>query len=341
VLGAALAAAAGGPAAAQDKTVWKVHSPFSSKVPMLGPSVKRIERTMKELSGGSFDLRIFEPGALVPANAYFEPVAAGAIDAAAGSAQYQIGKNSAFAFFTTVPFGPGFGEYLGWVQYGGGYEQYDELLAQYGVKGLFCGMTPAEAIGWFRKEVNTLEDLRGIKMRFSGFGARIMEKFGVSTQLIAAGDIYPALELGTIDATEFSSPSVDEGLGFHQVAKHYYFPGWHTPSVFMDFVVQRAKYDALSQIQKDWLRIACAYNNVETYVEGSAQQGPALERLRAKGVQFHRWSDDILERLHAAWHEVAAEEAERNPTFKKVFASYTAFRKSYEPWRNLNYDRPR
>ena len=334
---AAIGAAAVPSAEAQDKIRWKMHSAFASSLAVLGPAGKRIERTIKEISGGDFELRFFEPGALVPGIAYYDPVAAGSLDAAYGTPGYSVNKDTALAFFTAVPFGPGFGEYNGWLKYGGGEQFYDEIGARFGVKGLICGFIAPEASGWFRKEINSIEDLKGLKMRFFGLGARVMEKFGVSTQLLAGGDIYPALELGTIDATEFSMPAMDEALGFYRIAKHYYFPGWHQSVSTGEVIFPKPKYDALSQQQKDWLRVMCGYQLYEEYVESDAIQGPAMSRMQKAGAQIHVWPQATLDKYEAAWLEVAADESAKNPVFKKTFDSYSAFRREYAIWKDRGY----
>jgi TRAP-type mannitol/chloroaromatic compound transport system substrate-binding protein len=239
--------------------------------------------------------------------------------------------------FSAVPFGPRAGEYLGWIYYGGGQELMDELYAQHGIKSITCGVIAPEASGWFRKEINSTEDLKGLKMRFFGLGAKVMEKMGVSTQLLAGGDIFPALERGSIDATEFSMPAIDLNLGFYQVAKHYYFPGWHQQATLFELMMNREKYDALSDTQKAQIDMACGDNVREGLAEGEAIQGVALAELKSKGVTIHRWPPEILQELDAAWNEVAGELAASNPNFKKVWDSYSAFREQYKIWNELGY----
>jgi TRAP-type mannitol/chloroaromatic compound transport system substrate-binding protein len=324
-------------ASAEERIRWKMHSAFASNLAILGPAGKRIEKTINEISNGQFQLKFFEPGALVPGIAYLDPVSQGSLDAGYGTPGYHAGKEPALSFFTAVPFGPGFGEFNAWLRYGGGNELLDEIYARYNVKGLICGMIPPEASGWFRKEIKTLDDLKGLKMRFFGLGARVMEKFGVSTQLLAGGDIYPALELGTIDATEFSMPAMDESLGFFQVAKHYYFPGWHQPVSTGELIMPKPKYDALSTLQKDWLRVMCGYQMVEEFSEGEAIQGPAIDRMVKNGTQLHVWPQEVLDKFSAAWQEVAAEESAKSETFKKVWANYSKFRTTYAAWRERGY----
>ncbi|MCG8597455.1 MAG: C4-dicarboxylate ABC transporter, partial [Kiloniellales bacterium] len=221
------------------KVRWKMHAAFGENVAVLGPPPHRVADAVKAMSGGDFDIRVFEPGALVGGYAYYDPVGQGAIDAAFGTPGANQGKNSAYNFFSTWPFGPAAPEFLAWFVYGGGVELATEMYARDNIKYLLCGMIPPETSGWFRNEITSLEQLKGLKMRFFGLGAKVMQKFGVSTQQLAGGDIYPALELGTIDATEFSMPAIDRSYGFYQIAKHNYFPGWHQQSTANEILVNQ------------------------------------------------------------------------------------------------------
>jgi TRAP-type mannitol/chloroaromatic compound transport system substrate-binding protein len=337
-VGAVIALGVPSGADAQDKRVrWNMASAYGSKLTQLGTLGVRLSENMEAVSGGSIRLKFFEPGALVPALEMFDGISAGSLDAGWSTPGYWTGKNEAFALFAAVPFGPRAGEYLGWFYYGGGKELFDELYAEYNIKGVMCGVIAPEASGWFRKEINSTEDLKGLKMRFFGLGAKVMEKMGVSTQLLAGGDIFPALERGSIDATEFSMPAIDLNLGFYQVAKHYYFPGWHQQSTLFDLMMNKDKYDALSDTQKAQIDAVCGANITAGLAEGEAIQGKALAELQEKGVTIHRWPPEILAELEAAWNEVAAELAETNPTFKKVWESLSAYRKQYKVWGDLGY----
>ena len=174
-------------------------------------------------------------------------------------------------------------------------------------------------------------------MRFFGLGAKVMEKVGVSTQLIAGGDIFPALERGSIDATEYSMPAIDLNLGFYQVAKHYYFPGWHQQSTVFELLLNRKKWDALNDTQRAQIEVSCGDAFRQGLAEGEAIQGKALVELQKKGVKIHRWPQSILDTLEKKWAEVAAADAARDATFKKVWESYSAFRKEYAVWKDLGY----
>jgi TRAP-type mannitol/chloroaromatic compound transport system substrate-binding protein len=337
-LGAVMALGTVGDAAAQDKRVrWNMASAYGSKLTQLGTLGLRLSDELEAVSGGTLRFKFFEPGALVPALEMFDAVSVGSIDAGWSTPGYWTGKNEAFALFAAVPFGPRAGEYLGWYYHGGGKALFDELYAEYGIKSVICGVIAPEASGWFRKEIKSVDDLKGLKMRFFGLGAKVMEKMGVSTQLLAGGDIFPALERGSIDATEFSMPAIDLNLGFYQVAKHYYFPGWHQQSTLFDLMMNKEKYDALSDTQKAQIDAVCGDNITAGLAEGEAIQGAALKELQEKGVTIHRWPPEVLDELHKAWNEVAAELAESNPTFKKVWDSLSAYREQYKVWGDLGY----
>ena len=174
-------------------------------------------------------------------------------------------------------------------------------------------------------------------MRFFGLGAKVLDKIGVSTQLLAGGDIYPALELGTIDATEFAMPSIDLELGFYQVAKHYYFPGWHQPASALELLINLDKWNALSDSQKAQIETTCTESVVKLLTMAESRQPKALEELKSKGVNLHRWPDEILKTFENAWYEVVEEEAAKNEDFARVWDSLSQFRKSYKTWKNLGF----
>jgi len=332
---------AGGPvtkAGAEEQTVrWNLASAYPGRMVQLGRLGKNLPGKLRAISGGAIRLRFFEPGALAPPLQYFDAIAAGAIDAGWTTPGYWYGKEKALVLFSSVPFGPSAGEYLAWLYYGGGETLMDEIYKKHGLKSLICGLIAPEASGWFRKEIKSVDDLKGLKMRFFGLGGRVMQKLGVATQLLAGGDIYPALERGTIDATEYSMPAIDLDLGFYQIAKHYYFPGWHQQSTMLELLINRGKWDVLSKTNKARFRVACGDNVREGLAEGEAIQAKALTTLKAKGVKIHRWPPEILAAFETAWREVAAEDAASDATFARVWRSYSRFRAKYRIWKDLGY----
>ncbi|MDP2333604.1 MAG: TRAP transporter substrate-binding protein [Reyranella sp.] len=327
-----------GSATAQDKKVrLQMQSAFASTLGLLGPNAQYTVNQINKLSGGSIDAKFFEPGALVPPSQHFDAVASGALDAAWATPGYWTGKDIAFAVFSTVPFGPGIPEYLGWMKAGGGEKLMQALYAKYGIHSMVCHMIPPEASGWFRKEINSVDDLKGLKMRFFGLGANVMQNLGVSTQLLQAGEIFQALQLGTIDATEFSMPVMDLSLGFHQVAKFYYFPGWHQQATVGDLIINKAKWDSLSPTQKAVIEAACDQATLKGIADGETLQGPAIAELVSKGVQLKTWSPEFLAAFEREWKKVADEQAAKSPEFKKAWDSLSKYRAEYKIWGDRAY----
>jgi len=328
---------AGSARAENERVNWKMDSAFGSRLTQLGTLGVSLSEKIERVSGGNVSLKFYEPNALVPPLAMFDAVAKGALDAAWSKSDFWVGKDEAFALFSAVPFGPRAGEYAAWIYYGGGAELMDEIYAPYGIKSIICGVAAPEAAGWFRQEITSVADLKGLKMRFFGLGAKVMEKLGVETVRLLGSDIIPALERGTIDATEFSLPAIDLNLGFHRVASHYYFPGWHQQSTLLELMMNRENWDALSDTQRAQIEVVCGDNFREGLAEGEALQITALARLQEKGTTFHRLPPEVLEALNAAWLEVASEIAAANENFKRVWESLQAFRDSYKIWRDLGY----
>ncbi len=325
-------------AVAQDKKVRaQMGWAFPSTTGLLGPTQIRLVEMLRAMSGGSIDVKGFEPGALVPASQYLDAVGNGSLDMAWTVAGFWTGKDIAFAMYASVPFGPGVGEYLAWFKNGGGEKLMKELHAKYNVEVIPCGVISPEASGWFRKEIKSVADFKGLKMRFFGLGANVMQKLGVSTQLLQAGEIFQALQLGTIDATEFSMPVMDITLGFHQVAKHYYFPGWHQQATVNELIISKKKWAEFSDTQKAIIHGACDATIAQQFAEGEAVQGKAMREIQAKGVTIHQWPKEILNAFEKAWNEVVAEESAKSPEFKKAWDSYSAFRKEYAIWRENGY----
>jgi TRAP-type mannitol/chloroaromatic compound transport system substrate-binding protein len=325
-------------ASAEDERVrWKMGSAFPGKMVQLGTLGTALSDKLELISGGNIQIKFFEPSALVPPLEMFDAISAGSLDAAWSTPGYWFGKEPSLALFAAVPFGPNAAEYLAWMYYGGGHQLMDEVYGKHNIKSVLCGVIAPEASGWFRTEIKTVDDLKGLKMRFFGLGAKVMEKLGVSTQLIAGGDIYPALELGSIDATEYSMPAIDLDLGFYQIATHYYFPGWHQQSTLFDLMMNKDKWEALSDTQKAQIEVACGDNVRQGLAEGEAIQFAALKTLQEKGVIIHTWPPEILDALRAAWVEVAQELSAENENFAKTWASLTKFREDYKIWKDIGY----
>jgi len=333
LVSAAAAIALAATSAQADRVRWKLHSAWGSSVPHLGTSGVRFSKTVNDMTGGEMQLKFFEPGALIPANEGFDATSKGSVEAAWTTAGYDVGKAPFLAFFTSVPFGPSYGEYFAWKVYGGGNEIQQKFYADNGIKQMDCFAIGPETSGWFRKEIKELDELRGMKMRFFGLGARVMQKIGVSTQLLAGGDIFPALEKGVIDATEFSMPAMDIKYGFYQIAKFNYFPGWHQQTSVSQILINMDKWNGLTDSQRRVLEVACGESIHNTYAETEAVNPGAMVEMGTKyGVKTMRWRDDQLAVFEQAWLDVLNEDSAKDAKFKETADSYLAFRKSYAKW---------
>jgi TRAP-type mannitol/chloroaromatic compound transport system substrate-binding protein len=339
-LAAALAtvAVASAPTAdAGPKVRWKLHSAYGTNLAVLGRVPGYVADQIRAMSGGDFDIKVFEPGALVGGNAYYEPVSQGSFEMAYGTPGYHQGRDSAYNLFSSWPFGPGPAEYLAWMKYGGGIELAREMYSKDNIQYFLCGMIPPETSGWFRQPIESLEQLRGMKMRFFGMGAIVMQKLGVSTQLLAAGDIYPALELGTIDATEFSMPAIDRSLGFYQIAKYNYFPGWHQQATTNEFLINMDAWNGLPDEYKAMFETACDANIAIELADGENLQYSAMLENEKDGVKIMTWSDEDLDVFRKAWDEVNAEEIAKNPLYAKIWQSYADYHEKYKVWGERGY----
>jgi TRAP-type mannitol/chloroaromatic compound transport system substrate-binding protein len=335
---AAIALALSAPAQAQQKVRLNLASAFPSSLTLIGEAPVKLVKKIDRLSAGTLEIRFNEPGALVPALQAIQATSQGSVDTAWSNAGFFASTDSAFNLFATVPFGPGIPEYLAWIHNGGGLQLSREMFGKHGIHNIPCAIIPPEASGWFRKEIKSPADLKGLKMRFFGLGAKVMAKLGVATQLLAPGDIFQALQLGTIDATEFSLPSMDQKFGFYQVAKFYYFPGWHQQATFLELYVNEKKWASLSEQHKAMIEAACGELTRDVIAEGEATQWKAMTEMRDKhGVKIMRWSPEIMAAIEKGWKEVIAEESKANPNFKRVYDSYAKFRADYAVWREHGY----
>ncbi len=316
---------------------WDLQSTYPGSLTQLGTLGVRIADQITRITDGEITVRFQEPGAIVPALQAFEAVGSGSVEAAWSTPGYWAGLVPALQFMGSVPFGPQTGEYLAWFKFGGGRELMDELYEPHNIKSIMCGVLAPEGAGWFREPIEATADFEGLTMRFFGLGAKVMEKMGASTQLLAGGDIFPALELGTIDAAEFSMPAIDLSLGFYQVASNYYFPGWHQQSTLFDLMINLDLWEGLDEETQFKIETVCDANLLYGFVEGEAIQFEALQDLQDRGVTLQTFSDEILEALEVAWMEVIEEESAADPDFARVYESYANFRENYRIWGDLGY----
>ncbi|MBH68073.1 MAG: C4-dicarboxylate ABC transporter [Rhodospirillaceae bacterium] len=338
LMGLVLALATPQEATAGKKIKWKMQSAFGSNLAHIGTSGLRVVDNIKVMTEGKLNIKFFEPGALVPALETFDAVSKGSIESAWTSPGYHAGRYAGLAFATAVPFGPQIGEYMAWKWFGGGNEIRDKIYAKHDLIGKDGFAIGPETSGWFKFEVKSIEQMKGLKMRFFGLGGRVLSKLGVSTQLLAGADIYPAMERGVIDAAEFSMPTIDINLGFYQIAKNNYFPGWHQQVSVGEFLVNKTKFEGLSKSYQRVIDVALGEILIHTYADSEAANPAALNIMAEKhGVVRHRWTDDQLAVYEKAWMEVLEEESAKDETFKAFADSYLAFRKKYKGWGDAQF----
>lgn len=321
-----------GAASAQDTL--EMTSSFGKNLPILGTAGVDFVEKINSISN-DVEFEHFDPGKLVPTLEALDAVSNGSVDAAFATSGYWQGKIKAASLFAAVPFGPEAGEFLGWILYDDGAALWQEMYDQagYDVIATPCGIIAPETSGWFKNEINSIDDLKGLNMRFFGLGAEVMQRLGVSTSLLAGGDIFPALERGAIDATEFSMPRIDARLGFHKITKYNYFPGWHQPSTLFELLVNKDVWEELSDMARAQIQVACTANITTSLAEGEATNYAAMvDNTENNGVIIKKWSDEILDTFESTWNEVALELAAEDEFFKKVWDDLAEYREGYKVW---------
>ena len=320
-----------------DRVRWQVPMGFPSTLTALGDTMPEVARMISEMSGGRVTLQTFEPGALIPALGAFENVSAGNVPAAYSWMGYEWGQLPVSALFGATPFGLESQEFLAWMYHHGGDELLKEAFAPHNVYPILCGTISPEAAGWFRQEMTSLDQFQGLKFRAAGVGGEIMAEFGMSVTLLPGGELYQALETGVLDGTEFSLPTVDEQLGFFQVAKHYYLPGWHQPSTNQFLYVNMDEWNRLNDQTKALIENACMAGNAMALAKAEALQGAVLKRFEENGVQLHQYPEEILKAFEEATDRVMERRSATDPMFAKVYESMKAFQDEHRPWKHLGY----
>jgi len=323
-------------AMAADKVLLKTPIAFSTSLPGLGSPIPRVAEQLDLMSGGTLKMKVYEPGKLVPPFEILDAVSTGKINSGYTTAGYWAGKIPAAPLFSAVPFGPEAGEYMAWLYYGNGRALYQEMYEQagYDIHVIPCAIIAPETSGWFAKEINSPEDLQGLKMRFFGLGGEVMQKLGVATSLLPGGEIFPALEKGAIDATEFSMPAIDARLGFHKLVKYNYFPGWHQQATVFELLINGTQWNEMTDQHKAIVENACKASMADSFAEGEAIQHDAMiDNVENNGVHIKTWSPEMLETFRTTWEEVAVEKADGDEFFAKVLTDMKEFRQGYQLWK--------
>nr|WP_191062385.1 TRAP transporter substrate-binding protein [Geminicoccus harenae] len=322
------------PAIAQDapEIKWRLTSSFPKSLDTIYGAAEVFSEAVSAATNGKFQIQVFAAGEIVPGLQAADAVTNDTVEMCHSCSYYYFGKDPTFAFGTAVPFGLNGRQQNAWMYDAGGIDLMNEFYANYNFIGLPGGNTGCQMGGWFSKEVKTVDDLNGLKMRIAGIAGQVMSKLGVVPQQIAGGDIYPALEKGTIDAAEWVGPYDDEKLGFYKVAKYYYYPGWWEGGAMLHFFINQAKWNELPPVYQEVVRSAAAYVNVVTQARYDARNPRALKALVANGAQLRPFSQEIMQACFKASQEVYAEISETNPAFKKVHDHMMAFKSDEYLW---------
>jgi TRAP-type mannitol/chloroaromatic compound transport system substrate-binding protein len=349
IAGAAVAAAAASsfpaPAIAQGKRQLKLATSWPKLFPGLGTGAQRLADRITNATDGRIEVKHYGGGELVPPLGCFDAVSEGAADLYHSAEYYWQGKSKAFNFFATVPFGLTADEVNAWIYHAGGQELWDELGADFNVKPLMAGNTGVQWGGWFNKEMNSVEDYKGLKMRMPGLGGEVLRRVGANALLLPGGEIYPALEAGTIDATEWVGPWNDLAFGFYKITKYYYWPGFHEPGTILSFGINKEVWDSLSASDQGLFETAAAAENSYVLAEFNARNSDALDTLiNEHGVQVRQMSDDMLNGLGEASGTVVSEVGAEGGITSRVYESFIAFRKkalAYDKLSNLAFGNAR
>ncbi|MCT4578660.1 TRAP transporter substrate-binding protein [Donghicola sp.] len=314
-----------------------MQSVYPSSLPLLGDSGVNLSKQVEMLTGGELSIEFNEPGAIVGGNEMWDAISTGAVDAGWYSPGFAQGIIPSAAIFTSVPFGPDIRAYTAWWYEGGGKEIWAEITEPYNIHTELCAILVPEASGWFAKEINTPDDLKGLKMRVFGLGAQVMQKLGAEAQSMPVADTLTGLRLGTIDAAEVSFPLIDEAVGMNEYASHYYFPGWHQQTSLITFIANQDVWDGLEDQERFAIETACAANVGFTSAQGEAKQMEPLANLEAAGVTVHRWNDEMMGAFQTAWDEVVEEQVAADPDFARAWQSLSDFRDGFAKWADLAY----
>jgi len=330
----AAATAVAAPAIAQTmpETKWRLTSSFPKSLDTIYGAAEVFSKAVAEATDNKFQIQTFAAGEIVPGLSAADAVQAGTVEMCHTASYYYFGKDPTFAFGTAVPFGLNSRMQNAWQHFGGGMDLMNDFYKKFNIYGIPCGNTGCQMGGWFRKEIKTPADLSGLKMRIGGFAGTVMAKLGLVPQQIAGGDIYPALEKGTLDACEWVGPYDDEKLGFQKVAQYYYYPGWWEGGAMLHNFINIDKWNSLTPTYKSIVRTASDMANTWMQSKYDSVNPAALKRLVAGGAQLRPFTAEVLDACLKSANEVYAETSAKNADFKKVFDHMSAFRNDQYLW---------
>ena len=316
---------------------WKMVTTWPKNFPGLGTGAQYLANTINKLSGGRIKVTVYGSGELVPAFEIFDAVSNGVAELGHGSAYYWKGKNDTFQFFSTVPFGMTANEMNAWLYKGGGMALWEEAYKDFNLVPMAAGNTGVQMGGWFNKEINSLNDLKGLKMRIPGLGGEVLKRAGGTPVNLPGGELFTALKTGTIDATEWVSPYNDLAFGLHKAAKYYYYPGWHEPGTTLECFVNKDKYEELPEDLKSILLGASKMANIDMLCEIISKNNEALEVLKNKhNVDIRSYPEEVLNELYEISIKVVKELSLSRDFAKEVYNSYASFQKKTRNWNDIS-----
>ena len=320
-----------------DKYTWKMVTTWPPNLPVLQTGAERFAKRVEEASGGRMKIQVFAGGELVPALSVFDAVSEGTVECGSGAAYYWAGKVPAAQWFAAVPFGLNPQGINAWFYSGGGLELWEEVYAPFNVVPRPQGNTGVQMGGWFRKEMNTIDDYKGLKMRIPGLGGKVIGKAGGTVVLLPGGEIFTSLERGVIDATEWVGPMHDLRMGFYKAAKHYYYPGWHEPGTTLEVIFNKDAYEALPKDLQAILDGVAAETNMWSLSEFEAGNGAALQTLITDhNVNLVRFPEPLLADLRKLAQETMEEEADKDATSRKVHEAFKKFKDQVGVWGSVS-----
>lgn len=306
---------------------WKLVTTWPKNFPGLGTAPEKFANIVNAMSQGRLLIKVYGAGELVPAMGVFDAVSAGSAQAGHGAAYYWKGKLASSIFFTAVPFGMTAQEMNGWLYHGGGIELWREAYAPFNIIPMAGGNTGVQMAGWFNKEINSVEDLKGLKMRIPGLGGEVLKRAGGTPVTLPGGELFTSLQTGAIDATEWVGPYNDLAFGLYKAAKHYYYPGWHEPGSMMELTVNKPAFESLPKDLQAIVTVAAQAINADMLAEYTARNNAALtELVETHGVDVRELPADVLSKLRELSEEVVAEVAAQDPASQKIYDSYMKFR---------------
>jgi TRAP-type mannitol/chloroaromatic compound transport system substrate-binding protein len=306
---------------------WRLVTSWPKNFPGLGEAPEEFADLVEKMSDGRLKIKVHGAGELVPALGVFDAVSQGSAEMGHSAAYYWKGKSPAMPFFTTVPFGLTVQEMNGWLYYGGGMELWRELYEPFNLVPMAGGNTGVQMAGWFNKEINSLEDLKGLKMRMPGLGGEVLNRIGGTAVGVPGGEIYTSLQTGVIDATEWVGPYNDKALGLHEVARYYYYPGWHEPGSSLEFIVNKQALASLPDDLQAIVETAARAINQDMLDKYTARNNAALQSLLVdQKVQLRRFPDEVLKRFYEISEEVLKDLVANDEFANRVYQSWRAYR---------------